>query len=120
MNRKIGVAFAGGGGKGGYQVGVCKALDEFLITPDAVSGTSVGALNGSLYAQRRVHVAEQIWKNIKHADVLDFSVDRFALEMAKAAARRFSVNSPITRLLMAIAQLNFKSRGLFSQDGLLN
>ena len=73
---KIGVAFSGGGGKGGYQVGVCRALQELGIKPAAVSGTSVGALNGALFAQGSIDVAERIWQNIQPSDVLDLSLNR--------------------------------------------
>jgi predicted acylesterase/phospholipase RssA len=117
---KIGVAFSGGGGKGGYQVGVCRALQEFGIKPAAVSGTSVGALNGALFAQGRIEVAERIWLNIKTSDVLDLSLDRVLLQVAQSAATRFAETNPVTYLCSALARLKFKSRGLFSQDGLLS
>lgn len=119
MNQRIGIAFSGGGGKGGYQVGVCKALQKFGITPTAVSGTSVGALNGALYAHGRIDVAERIWQNIKHSDVLDLSMDRILLHLAKSAATRLSSTHPLTLFCMALSKLKFKRRGLFSQEGLL-
>ncbi|MDR2138759.1 MAG: patatin-like phospholipase family protein [Tannerella sp.] len=46
----IGLALSGGGAKGFAHVGVFKALEEFGIRPDIISGTSFGALMGTLFA----------------------------------------------------------------------
>ena len=47
--QKYGLVLAGGGGKGGYEIGVWKALKESkTLSIGAVSGTSVGALNAAL------------------------------------------------------------------------
>jgi len=46
--RKLGIALAGGGGKGAYQVGVLRALRAAGVRPDVIAGTSVGALNATL------------------------------------------------------------------------
>ncbi|WP_417607310.1 patatin-like phospholipase family protein [Oceanimonas baumannii] len=45
---KIGLALAGGGAKGAYQVGVVKAISELGIPVDCVAGASIGALNGAM------------------------------------------------------------------------
>jgi NTE family protein len=44
-----GIALGGGGAKGLAHIGVIKVLEENGITPDIVSGTSIGALIGALY-----------------------------------------------------------------------
>ncbi|SUY45589.1 phospholipase, patatin family [Clostridium putrefaciens] len=69
---KIGVVFAGGGGKGSYQVGVWKALKELEIDKyiDGVSGTSIGALNGAMFLQNRYESAENVWLNISQEKML--------------------------------------------------
>lgn len=48
--KKIGLLLGGGGAKGGYQVGVIKALEEakMLRHVRVISGTSIGAINGFL------------------------------------------------------------------------
>ena len=43
-----GLVLAGGGARGSYQVGVWRALDELGWTAGAVTGTSVGCLNGAM------------------------------------------------------------------------
>lgn len=47
---KIALTLSGGGYRGMAHIGVLKALEEAGITPEAVSGTSAGAVVGALYA----------------------------------------------------------------------
>ncbi|WP_040214798.1 patatin-like phospholipase family protein [Clostridium polynesiense] len=69
---KIGLVLAGGGGRGAYQIGVWKALKELGIDKyiQAVSGTSIGALNGVLFAQGDFKKAEDIWLGITLEKIL--------------------------------------------------
>lgn len=64
MDNNFGLVFAGGGGKGAWQLGVWKALEEAGIRRKAVSGTSVGALNAALYAQGDYDKAIDAWMSI--------------------------------------------------------
>jgi NTE family protein len=47
---KIGIAFAGGGARGGAHVGVLKVLEEMRVPVDVVAGTSIGSIVAALYA----------------------------------------------------------------------
>ncbi|MBR9788786.1 MAG: BamA/TamA family outer membrane protein [Vibrionaceae bacterium] len=47
---KIAVVLAGGGAKGAAHIGVLKALEEMHIPVDIITGTSMGAYVGGLYA----------------------------------------------------------------------
>lgn len=47
---KIGLVLSGGAAKGLAHIGVLKVLEEVGITPDYITGTSMGAVIGSLYA----------------------------------------------------------------------
>ncbi|OEF11566.1 patatin-like phospholipase family protein [Aliivibrio logei] len=47
---KIGLVLAGGGAKGAAHIGVLKALEEMHIPIDYITGTSMGAYIGGLYA----------------------------------------------------------------------
>ena len=69
---KIGLVLPGGGGKGAYQIGVIKALEELGIKKHIkyVSGTSIGALNALLFVQGSVAIAEEVWKNISTEKIL--------------------------------------------------
>lgn len=68
--QKIGVVLAGGGAKGAYEVGFLRALSEYGIEPDAIAGTSIGALNGCLYAslkstQDAYETLKKVWNRLK-------------------------------------------------------
>jgi NTE family protein len=47
---KLGLVLSGGGARGIAHIGVLKALEEFEIKPDMISGTSSGAIIGAFYA----------------------------------------------------------------------
>lgn len=65
------VALEGGGAKGAYQIGAWRALSEAGLRIKAVSGTSVGALNGALMVMGDLERAEEIWRNIRFSQVMD-------------------------------------------------
>lgn len=69
------IALEGGGAKGAYQVGVWRALEEAGIRYNAVSGTSVGALNGAMMAMRDLKMAEKLWKDIRFSQVMNVDDD---------------------------------------------
>ena len=48
--QKVGLVLSGGGATGLAHIGVLKALEEHGISIDYITGTSAGALVGSLYA----------------------------------------------------------------------
>jgi len=48
---KIGITLSGGGAKGLAHIGILKAIDSAGLEIDYVTGTSMGAIVGSLYAQ---------------------------------------------------------------------
>ncbi|MFW6284894.1 MAG: patatin-like phospholipase family protein [Bacillota bacterium] len=63
MAKKRGIALAGGGARGAYQIGVLKALKEqgYLNNIHAVSGASVGSLNAVFIAMDALDEAESLW-----------------------------------------------------------
>ena len=71
MNKTYGLALEGGGAKGAYQVGAWTALREAGLKLAAVSGTSVGALNGAMIVMDAPEEAAQLWANIRFSQVMD-------------------------------------------------
>ncbi len=67
----IGLALEGGGAKGSYQVGAYKALKELGYKFDYIVGTSIGAINGVIFAQHDEEIAERVWSDIKYSTVVD-------------------------------------------------
>ncbi len=48
--RRIGLALGGGGARGIAHIAVLEVLDELGLRPDAIAGTSIGAIYGAAYA----------------------------------------------------------------------
>jgi NTE family protein len=66
--RPLAFVFSGGGAYGATQVGMIRALVEAGITPDLVVGTSVGALNGAMFAANPSLAADrltEVWGSMK-------------------------------------------------------
>ena len=61
----IGLCLCGGGAKGAYQAGVIKALyDRGINKFNAISGTSIGAVNGYFIFTNNVEKLEEMWTDI--------------------------------------------------------
>lgn len=74
-SKKYALALEGGGAKGAYHIGAWKAMREAGIKFSAVSGTSVGALNGAMVAMDEFDLAEEIWSNIRYSQVINVDDD---------------------------------------------
>ena len=134
---KWGLCFAGGGGKGAYEIGVWKALEECTsIKFQAVSGASVGALNAALFATMKEEMAEEIWTSIKPEMLLSVKKDAVA-ELLKdiliskivhmsLGSVAMSMSLKFTLILQMLDKLPFKTslmqyvlnEGVFSREGL--
>lgn len=108
--KKIGIVFAGGGGKGAYEIGVWKAISEAGIQPDAIAGTSVGALNAALMLQGDRVLAENMWRHIEARNVLSLDPASISPTVLPKLA---SLSVDLAKLPLAV-----RTRGLFRQDGL--
>ncbi|MCD5414574.1 MAG: patatin-like phospholipase family protein [Clostridiales bacterium] len=67
----LGLTLGGGGARGSYQIGAWKAFRELGIEFQGVTGTSVGALNGALFAQNDFDEGYNIWSNMSFDSVVD-------------------------------------------------
>lgn len=65
-----GLAFGGGGAKGGYEIGVWRALKELEIPVETVVGTSVGALNGAMFVQNDYDAAYNLWTDLRVESII--------------------------------------------------
>lgn len=113
MQQKLGLVFAGGGGKGAYQIGVWRALDELGIARqvEVVAGTSVGALNAALFAQGNLARAEQAWLDMAPDEVLHLDLDKFAEHAGQVVT-----NTLLHQHGQTLSY--FLKSGLFSRKGL--
>ncbi|HAS8381565.1 TPA: hypothetical protein I7759_05275 [Vibrio vulnificus] len=115
---KLGIVFSGGGGKGAYEIGAWKALNEFGLDKnvEAVAGTSVGGLNGALFVQGDIVAAEKLWRGISKDQIMSLNKDNLARKAASYASTLFTP-SLAARAVLAITGLS-QSQGLFNQSGL--
>lgn len=56
-----GLVLEGGGAKGAYQAGAIKAFEKKGIKFDAVVGTSIGSINGAMYASKNLDMLYKLW-----------------------------------------------------------
>ena len=89
---KYGLVLAGGGTKGSYQVGALIALKEMGIKIGAVSGASIGSLNGALFVQGDTMLLRDLYVNIEMHDILKLS-DKNALKDNDKLLSRGNVKS---------------------------
>ena len=101
------IALEGGGAKGAYQIGAWKALDEAGIKFGAVSGTSVGALNGALMCMGDLNRAIKLWSDIRLSDIIN-------VDEEKERSFKSLMNGHVENLHDSIAQVIeiIRQRGL--------
>lgn len=94
--KKLGIAFAGGGARGAYQIGAWRALKEHGLDTkfSAFSGASVGSLNAVLFAMGDYDLAYNTW----------MSLDKKSL---------FNLEKHIVKRILK-EKLNFFNRGVYS------
>lgn len=81
---KRAVVLSGGGAKGGYEIGVWKALRRLDIDYDIVTGTSVGALIGELMVQKDYDKALKLWYFMDYSKVMDIEINgRFSTKKGR-------------------------------------
>ena len=86
---KVGLVLSGGGAKGAYQVGMLKALHEQGVRIDAISGASIGALNGAILAAspsiaEGVQRMETLWNTLADTSPLKLNRPNYLTLLASA------------------------------------
>ncbi|MCR9173911.1 MAG: patatin-like phospholipase family protein [bacterium] len=110
---KVGVVLSGGGATGLAHIGVLKALEEKNIPIDYITGTSAGALVGSLYAagyspsEIEAIVVNENFEMMANGDLP--SKDRFLLREEESHAGMVSLSFSKDSLLKRSLPTNFTS-----------
>jgi len=71
----FGLVLEGGGTKGAYHLGVLKAVSELGIEISDIVGTSIGAVNGALFAQGDFDILSEIWREISMDKIFEIPED---------------------------------------------
>ena len=131
--QKVGLVLSGGGAKGAAHIGVIKALEENNIPIDYITGTSIGAIIGGLYAvgytpdEMLDLILSDEFKYWQSGTVEDNYIDyfhkpddtpdflRFAIGLKDTVASKTSFANFLPNSLINPIQLNQAFMGLFSQ-----
>lgn len=100
-NPKIGLSLSGGGAKGFSHVGVLKVLDSLGVKVDYVSGTSMGAIVGGLYASG--YTGKDIEKIVMDTDFYSLITD------PKSRQESSFFNKSVDKYLLSIPLKNGKA-----------
>jgi len=108
---KVGLVLSGGGAKGAYQVGVLKALRELGTRIDAVSGASIGALNGAILAsspsfETGIQRLEELWGTLAKRSPLDMNIPGYLSLLISAGMKMYGAGTVdiVARLANRAAQ----------------
>jgi NTE family protein len=135
--QKVGLVLSGGGAKGLTHIGIIRALEENNIPIDYITGTSMGAIIGSLYAMgyspddmeellksddfKRWYSGEIEQKYIyyfkKDLPTPEFINIRLSLKEQQKINAQFLPNSVVSPTQMNLAFLNIFSRATASCGG---
>lgn len=69
----LALALGGGGSRGAFEIGAWEAFRELGLSFDAVAGTSIGSINGALFAMDAFDEARAMWENLQMDQCLAFS-----------------------------------------------
>ncbi len=93
LNAKVALVLSGGGARGIAHIGVLKVIDELDVKIDLITGTSIGAVIGALYAQG--YSGEEIEKIILSKHFQDILDDKISRENLYIGEKRWLPNSNI-------------------------
>lgn len=86
---KYSLVLEGGGAKGAYQIGVVKALREAGFEFDAITGTSIGAINAAYLVQGNFDEIYKLWKTLSFSEIFDVEGEH----IENAMSSRFSLDT---------------------------
>lgn len=120
-----GLVLSGGGGKGSFQAGAFKALNEAGYDKDitAISGASVGIINALLMAMGDIEKAQKVWKNIEPLMFLEPMLESTSTPVV-IHEPNYYIDEVVNRYNYAKgtnsnAEFARNKLGLFTRDGLV-
>jgi len=106
---KIGLTFSGGGAKGLAHIGILKAIDSAGLKVDYITGTSMGAIVGAMYAAGYSgNEIEKLAREIDWDVLLSNNVPLQALSMEeKDQYKRYAVELPFINNKIRLPQTGY-------------
>jgi NTE family protein len=116
--QKVGLVFSGGGAKGLAHIGTLKALEENNIPIDFITGTSMGAIVGAMYAAG--YAPSQIEKIALSSDFQDWVSGRYQSDYSFYFQKSSNNPSIITAKMSIDTSLRLSFRSNLVNDIPLN
>jgi len=113
---KVGVVLSGGGAKGLAHVGVLKVLEEAGVRVDYISGTSMGAIVGGLYASGySAKQLDSLFRVIDFSAVIQDDLPRKAKTFyEKEASEKFAISLPFDNFKLSLPQSISKGQNTYN------
>ncbi|HLY50989.1 MAG TPA: patatin-like phospholipase family protein [Solirubrobacteraceae bacterium] len=103
---RVAFVLGGGGILGAHEVGMLRALAEAGVAPEIVLGTSIGAINGALFAAdptlRGVERLSRLWSDTGLSELTAVGVLRRVGTLARTGTHLESLESARARLVEAL------------------
>ncbi len=104
--RRVAFVLGGGGILGAHEVGMLRALTEAGVAPDLVLGTSIGAINGAMFAadptNRGVERLSRLWCDSRISETTAADVLRRMGTLARTRTHLESLEAARARLVAAL------------------
>jgi NTE family protein len=113
---KVGLVLSGGGAKGFAHIGVLKVIDSLGIKIDYISGTSMGAIIGSLYATG--YSGKQLEAMFKSQDFDELINDKFSRESKSFYERenseKYAVSLPFDKFRISLPSALSRGQNVYN------
>ena len=113
---KVGLVLSGGGAKGFAHIGVLKVIDSLSIKVDYISGTSMGAIIGSLYATG--YSGKQLEAMFKSQDFDELINDKFPRESKSFYERenseKYAVSLPFDKFKISLPSALSRGQNVYN------
>ncbi len=113
---KVGLVLSGGGAKGLAHIGVLKTIDSLGVKIDYISGTSMGAIVGALYASGyNGKQLDSIFSNINFDDILSDNLPRASKTFyERENSEKYAVTIPFNKLKIHLPSAISKGQNVFN------
>jgi len=113
---KVGLVLSGGGAKGFAHIGVLKVIDSLGIKIDYISGTSMGAIIGALYASG--YSGKQLETIFENQDFEELINDKFPRETKsfyeRENAQKYAVSLPFEKFKISLPSALSRGQNVYN------
>lgn len=114
---KVGLVLSGGGAKGLAHIGALKVIEEAGVKIDYITGTSMGAIVGALYASGySANELDSIFKNTDFESLIQDNVPRSAKTFyEKEDSERYALTLPFNKFKISIPQAISGGQSIYNE-----